>query len=973
MSLPTEYKNGDDVHFDYLANLPATGASSASKRKKKNKKKKKALASANVQATLTDPDAEYPTSRVIKQAPNGDVIVESLDEDHHSHDHGYRANIWDNSSVEEQENLKRYWESLDESQKMKLVKIDKKSIMELFRSEAKAALAHHQAQQATNHCTCSYCGRRSNVIEDELENIYDNHFDDIIDFIHEVRDINDLNALPGLLFGGFHMLEEEHKLMKRQHRERRHDHSHDHHHHDHDHHHDHHHDHEYEQEYEHEHHHDCDHDHDHEELDAHDHHDHIHSNPNAYDVSQLRESLSTYDAPETDNTELLSDVLEPKLMEVMKRFNASDHQGISNHLIGVVSKAANFKARALSLSASEQYEMKSLFQFLDLVTKMFSGDPGKAITNGEIINNLKNFDDKNELANILKFAEEFMVSDGNSFIDMLENLSELRTAREDLLKEADARLDHSEQQLEQIRQYKALQGQLHQQPPEEAHEHFEDELEEIYDEEEEEEAEELEDLVSDAESEISEEEKMQEIRRLFLIQVIKLFQERLKALYKEKLSQDRTQKLIEELEAEENAKKERENKKLKQKEKAKEKKRLQQLAKEEERKRKEEEQKAKEDELRLRQEELRQEQKRKKEEARAKREEEKRKRIEELKRKEEENQKRLEAQRKKEEEAHQAKEAARKAKEAARLEREQLEREKALAEKLERERVEKERQAASIPIAPTSNASPVKNHILDQLYQAKPRTHSGSGTPLVSTLPLNDTFQLPDLPNSATAQLPSLLPNAFHLSPFQQQASPWAPQPSLDQPLSQPVFQQNTTFAPFSNDTFTDPFAAAPATPAAPASNGSMWNGSRNNSIWGTKPVASTPSLWADQQFLPEDIVDEATVQQATYEAFALLQNSGQLEFGMAPNLKLFHMTKSVLQNQGLTIVQFLNSLRNTGGLSYRFDFVYDDMGTVTHVKAGTLVPRGPIKSLPPPGLNGESLLGSLSGPSGQPLNRLWN
>ena len=61
----------------------------------------------------------------------------------------------------------------------------------------------------TNSCACKYCGRRNSIIEEELESIYDNHFDDIIDFIHEVRDINDLNALPGLLFGGFHMLEEE--------------------------------------------------------------------------------------------------------------------------------------------------------------------------------------------------------------------------------------------------------------------------------------------------------------------------------------------------------------------------------------------------------------------------------------------------------------------------------------------------------------------------------------------------------------------------------------------------------------------------------------------------------------------------------------------------------------------------------------------------------------------------------------------
>ena len=65
----------------------------------------------------------------------------------------------------------------------------------------------------TNSCACKYCGRRNSIIEEELESIYDNHFDDIIDFIHEVRDINDLNALPGLLFGGFHMLEEERRLQ----------------------------------------------------------------------------------------------------------------------------------------------------------------------------------------------------------------------------------------------------------------------------------------------------------------------------------------------------------------------------------------------------------------------------------------------------------------------------------------------------------------------------------------------------------------------------------------------------------------------------------------------------------------------------------------------------------------------------------------------------------------------------------------
>ena len=156
--------------------------------------------------------------------------------------------IWDSASIEEQQRLKEFWESLDESKKLDLVKIDKDSIMRMFKNERHhlqqqlllLVLLQPQQQQSqqnvstssnngsssginnnsnnnngnnTNSCACKYCGRRNSIIEEELESIYDNHFDDIIDFIHEVRDINDLNALPGLLFGGFHMLEEERRLQ----------------------------------------------------------------------------------------------------------------------------------------------------------------------------------------------------------------------------------------------------------------------------------------------------------------------------------------------------------------------------------------------------------------------------------------------------------------------------------------------------------------------------------------------------------------------------------------------------------------------------------------------------------------------------------------------------------------------------------------------------------------------------------------
>lgn len=116
----SKFKNGDDVHFDYnsTTNDQTINSTNVQKKKKKKKSKNKHKGSPNVEATLNDPDVEYPTSRVIKQAPNGDVIIESLDEPSDAHTKSVTANIWDNATLEEQENLKAFWESLDEAQKL---------------------------------------------------------------------------------------------------------------------------------------------------------------------------------------------------------------------------------------------------------------------------------------------------------------------------------------------------------------------------------------------------------------------------------------------------------------------------------------------------------------------------------------------------------------------------------------------------------------------------------------------------------------------------------------------------------------------------------------------------------------------------------------------------------------------------------------------------------------------------------------
>lgn len=1228
-SAAAQFKNGADVHFDYnnASNTPLSlqvaTASSSNRKKKKKKNKNKSKSTQNdprdVQATINDPDVDYPTSRVIKQAPNGDVIVESLDDEQQESrsepTSGFGAtNIWDNSSIEEQENLKQFWESLDESQKFELVQIDKQSILELFKNEARSAKNNHannnnnvssahgsQLNMNSKHCTCSYCGRQKSLIEDELESIYDNHFDDIIDFIHEVRDINDLNALPGLLFGGFHMLEEEHKLMKRQQRElnqlrnkhqyqlakaraqeeelRKHlallgeyphsscDHDHDH---DHDHEyefdddHDHHHDHDHDHDHQYDHDNECPDDHDHEDHDSEheyeDEHDHTlennHESENQNLVDNFIEKIkeledndnssndhNVYQEPSSSDPKSqqeleelerslitsLQDHLEngnPKdqatQLEILKKHKAyfdakhmensslPDFESVKKQ-IQLLQKTGALKASIREQPSASKNELERL-SFVRHFSKIFADEMNQHNKTPD-----KNLDEnQNNFYGLSKFAEEFMKTDGNSFIDMMESLSESRTAREDLLREQvsnikgggnlsnhekEALIEYAHLKVKSLLNEKQKNGavvkpqfdkidhipelefngqtkgeidhHLHDAEEDEEDEEVDDEDElddeEQDDEEDEEEEEDDVEELSDTESEISEEEKMQEIRRLFLIQVIKLFQERLKEAYKEKLSKDRTQKLIEELEAEENAKQERENKKLKQREKAKEKKRLQQLAKEEERKRKEEEEKAKEEELKRKQEELRAEQKRKKEEARLKREEGKRKRIEELKRKEAENQKRIEAQRKKEEESKKLKEERRKKieeerkkkeeekkqkdllkkqkeEERLRLQRmkeEEEEMAKALAEQEEEQRklvAEAEAEAKALEFTaqtPMDNSlkvlidelrlksSPTKNHILDQLYQAKPRsmssTSTGNSTPIMNqpqlSRPGSSFNMIEPLSTGGTNNLVSnlisptsqpMLNNDLNNAPINggfaplQQHTNFGPQLHQAQPQLSPWGTSNTLlnnniphatsppptnanalnkgfntggFSPFGSNApavgsgFNDPFTNNPVNMTSNTGASSVWNtgNSRNNSIWSSTPsIPPNPlSLWnsnlgqditnpgANATSQPtNNIITDSQLQTATWEAFKILEQTGQLEFSVAPCLKLFQLTKNVLSNTLISLHQFLSACRNTIGSGLQFDFVYDDMGTVTHIRVG-IINDGGLKTspvMPPPG-----------------------
>ncbi|CAH2355820.1 stress response protein Nst1p [[Candida] railenensis] len=1194
-----DFTNGDNIHFTYneqheqdANSNPAT--SSKNKKKKKKKKNKGTTAalqdgSVNDQrvpqlqhAMINNPDEDYPESRVIKQGPNGDVIVESLDHQHqhneghshsnnnddfnqhqgHSHSHGHNlvpnqseiqnnqhqdsygygiphpnpANIWDNSTLEEQEDLKKFWESLDEPEKMKLVKIDKDSIMEIFKNETRNAVAnghsngfsgasngsssnivnsknqggsnsnaahHHHAHnhhgQSHNHphngshANCQYCGRKSNIIEDELENIYDNHFDDIIDFIHEVRDINDLNALPGLLFGGFHMLEEEHKLQKLKERERR----------------------KTERtqkviEEEED-------DEDIEEIEEDEEEEDEEEEGEEPKEQQLEEKnvekkeekaqeenialeqpeallarqiedlhvngkldSGTLKTDQQANNAPFVDRYDPKLFQALEDI---DFDKIRDDMLSNISntngndfleKVGSLREIINQLHKSDKDELEKGMSFLQSMGTLFNNpekqqslqEQPQSESEQRVTHASQNEAQSADLTKGLSsFADDLLKNDGLNFIEMMETLSECRNKRDDLLSyrdeiwvdedEDDQREDalqeiHDDEELqgngeevygeeedgEEYEEYGEEEGEDndehehehdhhhdcghhhdHDHDHQHSHDHHNDHGEEEYEDEDEEGS--LD--VSDTESEISEEEKMQEIRRLFLIQVIKLFQERLKSAYKEKLSQDRTQKLIEELEAEENAKKEREMKKLKQKEKAKEKKRLQQLAKEEEKRKKEEEDRAKEDEIKRKQEFLKEEQRKKKEEARIKREEEKKKRIDELKRKEAEQQKRIELQRKKEEEARKVKEERKKKAEDLKKKKDEEKKQRDLLKKQkeeEREQMRKEQeqrdeeleaesllkeQSAVVengilrdepsklldhPTIPTSNST---NHLLEQLYHAKPRSSSSSfanGSVLHNNLTSPTPHHLPtavggwntDEIKIATPVMNSHIPISQKQQSQQQQNVPSQFSQHTQQGQAhhhlhqQPVVptsnillgnsflhssiptMENSINSP-GNPLFTDSYSVSmqqlnnwngtnvtvdqkATTPVpTPSRNSSIW-GSTSGSLWQNQspqqPLQQPPLQQTPLQQTPlqqqSSVPDVDIIQSRAYQAFQILQQTQQLEFGVAPSIKLFQTTKNILGNSELTLNQFLLACSNSNGIN-RFDFIYDDFGTVRHIK----------------------------------------
>lgn len=315
---------------------------------------------------------------------------------------------------------------------------------------------------------------------------------------------------------------------------------------------------------------------------------------------------------------------------------------------------------------------------------------------------------KGKADNLLTVADDLLKNDGRKFIEMMEQLAERRMQRESEAEYAAANPSHPGAG------YAPNDPAYNHEDPLAAGDEFDDD-EGSYDSQDEydDELEEEDEMVSCGccdeshnhhtnleQGGLTEEQRVQEGRRMFQIFAARMFEQRVLNAYKEKVAAERQQKLLDELADEDKLVAQREAKKQRDAQKKKDKKKQQQQAKAEEKAKRDSEKAAEEARIREAEEQKLEEQRRKKEEQRRKKDEEKRKLDEErtkkeadkVRRQQEEQQRREDAERK----ARESK-AAEKAKKEEARKRERDEREarekEARDKKANEEREVKEREA----------------------------------------------------------------------------------------------------------------------------------------------------------------------------------------------------------------------------------------------------------------------------------------
>lgn len=351
---------------------------------------------------------------------------------------------------------------------------------------------------------------------------------------------------------------------------------------------------------------------------------------------------------------------------------------------------------------------------------------------------------------------------------------------------------------------------------------------------------------------MTEEQRMEEGRRMFQIFAARMFEQRVLTAYREKVAAERQQKLIEELEEESRLDTQREAKKAKEAQKKKDKKRQLKLKQEEEKAQREAKKAAEEAAIREEEEKRLEEQRQKKEEQRRKKEIERKALEEERQRKEAEKQRRL--QEAKEQQAEQERKQReqkerekRKREEKKKMEREEKEaKEKAAAEKRDREAADKREKDAKTqaekdpkeqarkseqaaksanPVALAEIPIPKPTRPSAQTRSSHASPHLHIATPVVPKAPTpirvrQPSFQDSHLSSPKTSQAPSTGSNTSPASANVSQSNAGSnggkPTPALpQQPHRTPPFQtagNSSNFIP-----------QPPGLPSIPANGGNTY------------------------------------------------------------------------------------------------------------------------------------------------------
>lgn len=77
------------------------------------------------------------------------------------------SSIWNQSTLEERENIRTFWFELGEEERRQLVKVEKDAVLKKMKEQQK------------HSCSCTVCGRKRTAIEEELEVLYDAYYEEL--------------------------------------------------------------------------------------------------------------------------------------------------------------------------------------------------------------------------------------------------------------------------------------------------------------------------------------------------------------------------------------------------------------------------------------------------------------------------------------------------------------------------------------------------------------------------------------------------------------------------------------------------------------------------------------------------------------------------------------------------------------------------------------------------------------------------